>query len=217
MSKSLGNVVDPFELIGEFGIDPVRFYFLREVSFGSDGDYSRDKFINRNNADLANDLGNLAQRSLSMVAKHCDGKVPQPGAFSDADKTILAAADALLDPVRDAMNQQALHQMLGIIWQTVSDTNKYFAGQEPWALRKTDPDRMATVLYVTAEIIRQVAILVQPVMPESGGKLLDLLSVGAGDREFSSLGDAGRLLPGLELPVPQGVFPRYVEKEEASV
>ena len=213
MSKSVGNVVDPFGMAKEYGVDAMRYYFLREVSFGQDGSYSHEAIVNRINADLANDLGNLAQRSLSMVAKHCEAQVPQPGALSDEDKTILTAADALLAQSRVAMKKQAMHQMLGAVWQVVADANRYFAAQEPWALRKTDPDRMATVLYVTAEVIRQIAILAQPAMPESAGKLLDLLSVGENDRMFANLGEVGRLVPGVALPTPQGVFPRYVERE----
>lgn len=213
MSKSVGNVVDPFAMADDYGVDAMRYYFLREVSFGQDGSYSHEAIVNRINADLANDLGNLAQRSLSMVAKHCGAQVPTPGALSTEDKAILDAADALLEQARSAVNQQALHQMLASVWQVVADTNRYFAAQEPWALRKNDPARMETVLYVTAEIIRQVGILAQPVMPESAGKLLDLLSVESDRRNFADLGKPGRLTPGVALPAPEGVFPRYVEKE----
>src|SRR5690606_5481141 len=137
MSKSVGNVVDPFELIEKYGRDAMRYYFLREVSFGQDGSYSHEAIVNRINADLANDLGNLAQRSLSMVAKHCEGQVPQPGAFTTEDIAALEAADALADKARAAMEEQAIHAMLGAVWQVVADTNRYFAAQEPWALRKT--------------------------------------------------------------------------------
>lgn len=214
MSKSVGNVVDPFEMANEYGVDAMRYYFLREVSFGQDGSYSHEAIVNRINADLANDLGNLAQRSLSMVAKHCEAKVPKCGPLSAEDQAALAAADALLPQARKAMDVQAIHQMLGAVWQVVADTNRYFAAQEPWALRKIDPDRMETVLYVTAEIIRQVAILAQPVMPESANKLLDLLGVADADRVFSKLGEDGRLVPGSDLPKPEGVFPRYVEKTD---
>jgi len=213
MSKSVGNVVDPFALAKEYGVDAMRYYFLREVSFGQDGSYSHEAIVNRINADLANDLGNLAQRSLSMVGKHCEAKVPQPGTLTAEDKEILAAADALLAQSQEAMGEQAIHQMLAAVWQVVADANRYFASQEPWALRKTDPDRMATVLYVTAEVVRQVAILAQPVMPDSAGKLLDLLGVDADARSFENLGETGRLSPGSGLPTPEGVFPRYVEKE----
>lgn len=215
MSKSVGNVVDPFEMAKEYGVDAMRYYFLREVSFGQDGSYSHEAIVNRINADLANDLGNLAQRSLSMVAKHCAAKVPQPGTLTAEDEAALTAADALLPQARKAMDVQAIHQMLGAVWQVVADTNRYFAAQEPWALRKTDPARMETVLYITAEIIRQVAILAQPVMPESSGKLLDLLSVTKTDRAFANLGEGGRLVAGVDLPQPEGVFPRYVEKTDA--
>ena len=213
MSKSVGNVVDPFGMAQLYGVDAMRFYFLREVPFGQDGSYSHESIVNRINADLANDLGNLAQRSLSMVNKHCGAAVPEPGAFSAADQAILEAADALYGKARSAMDEQAIHHALAAIWQVVADTNRYFAGEEPWALRKTDPARMATVLYVTAEVLRQVGILAQPVMPTSAGKLLDLLGVAASDRGFARLGAVGRLVAGTPLPAPAGVFPRFVESE----
>lgn len=214
MSKSVGNVVDPFGLVARYGIDATRYYFLREVPFGHDGSYSHEAIVNRINADLANDLGNLAQRSLSMVGKHCAARVPQPGAFSPEDEAILADADALLDKARDAMAVQAMHQVLADVWKVVADANRYFAVQEPWALRKTDPERMNTVLYVTAEVIRQVGLLVQPFMPASAAKLLDLLALSEAERQFDRLGPAGRLSAGTTLPKPEGVFPRYVEPED---
>jgi methionyl-tRNA synthetase len=211
MSKSVGNVVDPFEMLKDFGVDAMRYFFLREVPFGQDGSYSRDAIINRINADLANDLGNLAQRSLSMVGKHFGQAIPEHGEFIDEDQAILDAADALVGEARNAMAGQAIHQMLAAIWQVVADTNRYFAGQEPWALRKSDPVRMGTVLYVTAEVLRQVGILVQPVMPASAQKLLDLVGVAAEARMFADLGPAGRLVPGTSLPQVAAVFPRYVD------
>ena len=111
------------------------------------------------------------------------------------------------------MEDRAIHKALGAIWDVVAEANRYFAGEEPWALKKTDPERMGTVLYVTAEVIRQVAILAQPVVPGSAEKLLDLLKVEADARGFDALGEGGRLKPGTELPKPAGVFPRYVEAE----
>src|SRR5262249_30744763 len=159
MSKSVGNVVDPFALADAFGVDQLRYFFLREVSFGQDGSYSPEQIVARINADLANDLGNLAQRSLSMVAKAFGGALPKPGAFSANDQAILAAADAMLGKAREAMKTHQLHQVLNAVWAVVADANRYFAGEAPWALAKTDPARQGTVLYVTAEVIRQVAIL----------------------------------------------------------
>ncbi|MYZ47233.1 methionine--tRNA ligase [Propylenella binzhouense] len=213
MSKSVGNVIDPFEMIARYGLDQVRYFFLREVSFGQDGSYNHDAIVGRINADLANDLGNLAQRSLTMIGRNCGAAVPTPGPFTAADEDLLASADALLEKCRAAVSEQALHAALAAIWQVVGDANRYFAGQEPWALRKSDPDRMATVLYVTAEILRTVAILAQPVLPAAAGKLLDLLAVGPDARGFASLGPAGRIAPGTALPEPQPIFPRYVEKD----
>src|SRR5438067_1396024 len=179
MSKSVGNVIDPFALADAYGVDQLRYFLLREVPFGQDGSYSHEAIVNRINADLANDLGNLAQRSLSMIARQFGGVLPKPEAWSQADKTILTAADAMVGMAREAMKTQALHHMLNAVWAVVADANRYFAGEAPWALAKTDPARQATVLYVTAEVIRQVAILAQPAMPVSAAKLLDLLAIPA--------------------------------------
>ncbi|KRE13923.1 methionine--tRNA ligase [Bosea sp. Root381] len=213
MSKSLGNVVDPFELADVYGVDQLRYFFLREVSFGQDGNYSHEAIVGRINADLANDLGNLAQRSLSMIAKNCEGRVPARGALTEADSAMLALADGALEKARGAMQDFALHTVLADIWAVVAEANRYFAANEPWRLSKSDPARRDTVLYVTAEVLRQVVILVQPVMPTSAARLLDLLGVAAGARSFASLGAAGRLAPGTPLPAPSGIFPRYVEPE----
>src|SRR5688572_22830533 len=213
MSKSVGNVIDPFTLTEVYGVDPLRYFFLREVPFGQDGNYSHEAIVNRINADLANDLGNLAQRSLSMIGKQLKGALPKPGAFSDNDKAILAAADAMIERAREHMKTQQLHQVLNTVWAVVADANRYFAGEAPWALAKTDPAKQGTVLYVTAEVIRQVAILCQPFIPASAGKLLDLLGVPDNERGFDRLGGAHRLAPGTALPAATAVFPRYVEPE----
>jgi methionyl-tRNA synthetase len=211
MSKSVGNVVDPFDLVKAYGVDQVRYFFLREAAFGQDGTYSPEAIANRINADLANDLGNLAQRSLSMIDKNSGGKIPAPGTLTEADKTVLAAADALYPQVREAMDRQGIKHYLDAVWGVVADANRYFAGEEPWAKRKTDFARMETILYVTAEVVRQVAILAQPVTPVGAAKLLDGLGQGPDARSFKALGEAGRLVPGTAIPPPTGVFPRYVE------
>ncbi len=214
MSKSVGNVVDPFELIGHYGLDQVRYFFLREVPFGQDGSYNHEAIVNRTNADLANDLGNLAQRSLSMIAKNCGGAVPARGEPTAADTAILEQATAALATAREAMAEQAIHHGLAAIFAVVAEANRYFAGQEPWALKKTDPARMETVLWTTAEILRRVGILCQPYMPQSASKLLDLLAVPADERSFAHIDAVNALVSGTVLPPPTPVFPRYVEPEE---
>jgi methionyl-tRNA synthetase len=214
MSKSVGNVIAPSDLVREYGVDQVRYFFLREVPFGQDGNYSHEAIIARINADLANDLGNLAQRSLSMIAKNCVGKVPGCGVLNGADKALLASTYALLEECRAHHETQALNRSLDAIWKVVADANRYFAAQEPWALRKSDSERMNTVLYVTAEVLRQVGILVQPYMPVSAAKLLDLLAVPAERRSFARLSEQDRLPSGISLPAPQPIFPRYVEAEQ---
>ncbi|WP_414641501.1 methionine--tRNA ligase [Bradyrhizobium sp.] len=215
MSKSVGNVVDPFNLAEQYGVDQMRYFFLREVPFGQDGSYNHEAIVARINADLANDFGNLAQRSLSMIAKQYQGVLPEPGPFSDNDKTILAQADGMIGLARSAMATQQIHQALNAAWAVVAEANRYFAGEAPWALAKTDPQRQATVLYVTAEVVRQVAILAQPAMPAACAKLLDLLGISneINSRNFAALGR--RIKPGTVLPGPTPVFPRYIEPTAA--
>jgi methionyl-tRNA synthetase len=214
MSKSVGNVVDPFALIETYGLDQLRYFLLREVPFGQDGSYSHEAIVGRINADLANDLGNLAQRSLSMIAKNCEGRAPRPGPLQPEDRDILDRASNALVTARKAMAEQAIHQALAAIFSVVAEANRYFAGQEPWALRKTDPARMETVLWTTIETLRRVAILCQPYIPGSAAKLLDQLGVAADVRDFVHIGEAHALKAGADLPPPQGVFPRYVEQGE---
>lgn len=214
MSKSVGNVIDPFSLVGHYGLDQVRYFLLREVPFGQDGNYSHEAIVNRTNADLANDLGNLAQRSLSMIAKNCGGLLPAKGKLAEADEVILRQAADALATARKAMAEQAIHLALAAIFGVVAEANRYFAGQEPWALRKTDPARMETVLWTTAETLRRVGILCQPFVPGSAAKLLDLLAVPEGERTFADVDDAHGLVSGTALPAPVPVFPRYVEQAE---
>ncbi|WP_337266707.1 methionine--tRNA ligase [Oryzifoliimicrobium ureilyticus] len=213
MSKSLGNVVDPVNLVQHFGLDQVRYFFLREVSFGQDGSYSEEAIGTRINSDLANGIGNLASRSLSMIVKNCDGKIPECGTLTQADEAMLSAADGIAALTREEMNRQAIHRALAAIIAVVSETDRYFAGEAPWALKKTDPARMGTVLYVTAEVVRQIAILLQPFMPQSAAKLLDLVAAPEDKRNFAALGAAGRLVAGTPLEAPTPVFPRYIAPE----
>ncbi|WP_129658071.1 methionine--tRNA ligase [Rothia uropygialis] len=213
MSKSVGNVLDPEQLVESFGVDPLRFFLLREVTFGQDGSYSAPAIVSRINSDLSNDLGNLAQRSLSMVAKNCEAAVPSPDEFTAQDRAILESADALYVSVRQDFESLDYHRALDRIWKVIADVNRYFTAQEPWKLRKTDQTRMETVLYVTLECLRIVAILIQPIMPGSMAKLLDQLGQPEGDqRLFAALPQ--RIVAGTALPAPQGIFPRFEAPSE---
>ena len=193
-----------------YGVDAVRYFLMREVPYGQDGSYSHESIIARMNAELANDLGNLAQRSLSMVNKNCGAKVPACGALSAADTEMLLTADGLLAECRTQHAAHAISKAMDAIWRVVADANRYFAGQEPWALKKTDPARMETVLYVTAEVLRRVGLLIQPYVPQSAAKLLDLLAVPETDRNFAAF-DV-KLVSGVALPSPTPVFPRFIEE-----
>lgn len=215
MSKSVGNVINPQTLVATYGADQLRYFFLREVPFGQDGNYSHEAIVNRINADLANDLGNLAQRSLSMIAKNCEGRVPAAAPLTAADEALLKDARDLPRVVRAAMDGFALHQALAQIWKVVADANRYIAGEEPWAKKKTDPARMATILFVTAEVVRIVAILALPFMPVAMGRMLDTLGIAPRDRRLSAIDDHPGLIAGTPLPPPAPVFPRYIEPEAA--
>ena len=208
MSKSTGNVADPLELANLYGVDALRYFLLREVSFGQDGSYSAEAIVTRVNADLANGLGNLAQRSLSMIAKQCGGVLPGPG---DEPAPVLPAM--LLPRLQEAMDELALHRALEIVWEGVGEANRYFADAAPWALRKTDPATADAILYWTAETVRQLAILVRWAIPASADKLLDQLGVAADARDLAAL--AVPLAAGATLPAPAGVFPR-LELESAA-
>ena len=210
MSKSLGNAVDAARLVDTFGLDPVRYFLLREVPFGNDGDYSDAALIRRLNVELANDLGNLAQRTLSQIARNCGGVLPERGVATVQDTALLDAAQALPHAVRDRMDRLAFHDALEDVWKVVRAANAYIDHQAPWALRKTDTARMASVLSVLAEVIRCVATVLQPFMPGSMAAMLDQVGAHPDARGLAEL--ATPLPPGTALPVPQGVFPRYSDK-----
>lgn len=216
ISKSVGNVIDPVQLIHKYGLDQVRYFLLREVSFGQDGDFSHEAMVRRMNTDLANDLGNLTQRVLSMVHKNCDGKIPEQGALTNADMALLKQAYDLLPAVRAEMDAQAFHKALALIFDLVGAANRYVDDQAPWALKKTDFSRMETVLYCLCEVIRHAGLLSQPFMPESSSKILNLLNVKEVFRNFNHVGTEGALVSGDVIATPVPVFPRFVEEEEVA-
>ncbi len=200
MSKSLGNVADPIAMAERYGVDALRYFLLREVAFGQDGSYSHEAIVTRANADLANGLGNLAQRCLSIIAKNCEGKVPPGGGALELDLRPLATR------IDAAMAELALNRALEAIAEGVGEANRYFAEMAPWAVRKADPVRADAILYQTSEAIRVLAILARWAIPTACDRLLDQLGQGEGARDFAAL--AMPLIPGTALPPPQGVFPR---------
>ncbi|QJE72898.1 methionine--tRNA ligase [Aerophototrophica crusticola] len=215
MSKSLGNVVKPGDLVETYGLDQTRYFLLREIPFGNDGDFSKRAMVQRINGELANDYGNLCQRVLSMIQKYHGGTLPEPGPHNEADQKLLAAAGALLGTVRAEIDVQAFHKALDAIWAVIGAANRYVDEMAPWSLRKTDMARLGTVLHTLAEVIRQVAILTQPFMPDTSNRILDQLAVPGNARGFDALA-TGTLAGGTALPAPQGVFPRFVEADPAA-
>ena len=213
MSKSLGNAIDPLDLVERYGLDPIRYFLMREMPFGQDGDFSERALIGRINSDLANNLGNLVQRSLSLVQKNLGGIAPALADPTEADDALLAAARDLLPDLREAMARTELHVMLNRLFDIADAANRYIDTQAPWALKKTDPARMATVLAVLIEIIRIVVILLQPVMPNAAAAILDQLALPADARDFAAIAGRGPVPAGTILPPPRGVFPRIETKK----
>jgi methionyl-tRNA synthetase len=209
MSKSLGNVIEPRKLAETFGLDQIRYFLMREKPFGADGSLSHAAIISRSNVELANDLGNLAQRSLSLIARNCGGVLPPRGPDTAEDAALWSAATALPDLVRGHIDRQTFHDGLEEVWKVIRSANGYIDRQAPWALNKTDKPRMAAVLRVLADTLRVVATVLQPFMPDSMARMLDQLGVPPDLRSLAAL--AAPLAEGTELPAPKGVFPRYVE------
>ena len=209
MSKSLGNVIEPRQLVATFGLDQVRYFLLREKAFGADGSLSHQAIISRINVELANDLGNLSQRSLSLVARNCGGALPGRGAVTEDDAGMDARPRRCQALVRDHLERQGFHDALEEVWKVIRAANGYIDRQAPWALAKTDKARMGTVLRVLVDTLRVVATVLQPFMPGSMSRMLDQLGVAADQRQLAAL--VTPLADGIALPPPQGVFPRYVE------
>jgi methionyl-tRNA synthetase len=220
MSKSAGNVVSPEALVDAFGVDAVRYFLVRDVTFGQDGSYSPEAIVTRVNADLANSFGNLAQRTLSFIAKNCGGLLPFGGKEDPADGELLAAvAVATTKELPHAFEELALSQGVESWIRAVFACNQYIDAQAPWALRKTDPDRMVAVLATLYVAIADLAIAIQPVIPAAAGRLLDQMGVPLEGRDFAALQDAGRyerlVGSGFTLALPQPIFPRMEAPADA--
>lgn len=214
MSKSIGNVISPDKLIEDYGLDTLRYYLLREVPFGNDGDFSQKSLVTRMNSELANDLGNLVQRVMSFIYKHSDQKIPEKGEFNQTDKEFLDKIYGLLPKVRENIDKYAFHRALEVIWSGCNEANRYIDEQAPWVLRKEDVARMGTVLYILAESIRNIALLLLPFMPESSNKILAQLNIDDNERNFENIGHQSSLSSGMAIPKPEGIFPRFIETKD---
>lgn len=209
ISKSLGNVIDPFEIVEQYGSDQIRYFLLREVKFGRDADFSKEALERRINSDLANDYGNLAQRVLSFVFKHCHGKLPQKGVLTQDDEALLEVARTTPERMRTAADHNDLQGMCEEVWKIISHANRYVDAQAPWALRKTDPQRMETVLYVLADCLRHIGVLSQAIVPKAAENLLNILDIPQETRTLRALQDPLESHNGSgQVQSPDPLFPR---------
>lgn len=212
ISKTIGNVIDPIELVDSYGLDAVRYFLMKEIPFGNDGDFSRKALVQRVNSELSNKLGNLVQRVLSLIMKNCSGVLPTPGSLAEKDENLLNHSYDVITQIRPLIQEdQSIHKVLQLIWDIIDDANKYIDESAPWSLKKTDFPRMETVLYTLAETIRCIGILIQPFMPNAAGKILELLNVPGEKQNFSSLTPDDKLLPQTKINAPTPIFPRIEE------
>ncbi|WP_230293714.1 methionine--tRNA ligase [Croceicoccus sp. Ery5] len=211
-SKSLGNVTDPVGLVEQFGVDPLRYFLMREIAFGQDGSYSPDAIVTRSNAELANSFGNLAQRTLSMIFKNLDGELTAGLPEDAADAELMSAVADAVSGLRAGFAKLAFSEGLEAWMRGVFACNAYVDEMAPWALRKSDPERMKAVLNVLFRCVRDLAIAVRPVVPGSIDRLLDQMGIAADARDYAALADAGwfaaLVASGFKVDKPTGVFPR---------
>lgn len=215
MSKSIGNVLSPDGLVETYGLDQIRYFLMREIPHGGDGNFAHEQAVTRINADLSNGLGNLVQRTLSMIHKNCDAQIPVERTLNPIDEELLThISGTILSKVQDNIDAFKVHRALEEIWRGVAEANAYIDAQAPWTLRKEDPDRMRAVLYTLAEAIRCLTIMASAVIPASAAKILDMLQAPEDARTFAAISAAYALKGGEPIAKPEGVFPRLTLDEE---
>ncbi len=221
MSKSLQNVVEPNHLIDQFGVDAIRYFLLREVPFGLDGDFSHKALIGRLNSDLANNLGNLLNRTVNMMKKYYDEVIPAPSTTGPEDEPLTAKAGEVIAEVRKLYDELAYNKILQKIWELVDTTNQYIDKTGPWNLAKIDEgkERLKTVMYNSAESLRVLGILLNPFMPRSTESLMKQLGVEASVEEqgMKSINEWGRLKPGSQTQKAKQLFPRIEDKQAEKI
>lgn len=206
ISKSLGNTIDPNDLIAEFGVDQLRYFLMREITFGNDGDYSRLSFITRVNSDLSNDIGNLCQRVCSFIYKKCDGNIKFSGNFTKEDKELLSKTSSVINELRINIDNKEFNKYCENVWKIISCCNKYIDEQQPWVKFKEDYERMSDILYVMINMLKDISILAHPIIPSSALSILDIINY-EGELKFDGVGEL--LSSDISVKEPYIIFPRF--------